>query len=114
MIEARSVKRNKKEKYDEIVENVMKNSEIICCTLNSAGSEKLERYEQFIEAIVVDEAAQCTEPTNIIPLKFKANKLVLIGDPQQLPATTFSKDSFATLYNRSLFEVKQFSNSGKF
>ena len=108
MIEARKTKRDKKEKYDEIVENVMRNSEIICCTLNSAGSEKLERYEQFIEAIVVDEAAQCTEPTNVIPLKFKANKLVLIGDPQQLPATTFSKDSFATLYNRSLFEVKQF------
>jgi senataxin len=28
----------------------------------------------------------------------------LIGDPKQLPATTFSPDSNKTLYNRSLFE----------
>ena len=28
----------------------------------------------------------------------------MIGDPKQLPATTFSTDSNKTLYNRSLFE----------
>lgn len=30
--------------------------------------------------------------------------MVLIGDPNQLPATTFSQISSETLYNRSLFE----------
>ena len=30
--------------------------------------------------------------------------MILIGDPKQLPATTFSPDANHTLYNRSLFE----------
>ena len=104
IIKRRREKRDNKDKYDEISEEVLKNTEIICCTLNSAGSEKLDRYQHYIEAIIVDEASQCTEPSNIIPLRFKANKLILIGDPQQLPATTFSVDAYQTLYNRSLFE----------
>lgn len=31
-------------------------------------------------------------------------KVLLIGDPYQLPSTTMSKDSSITLFNRSLFE----------
>lgn len=30
--------------------------------------------------------------------------MILIGDPKQLPSTTFSSDSNFTKYNRSLFE----------
>lgn len=104
IIEKRREKRDNKDKHDEISENVLKNAEIICCTLNSTGADKLDRYQHLIEAIIVDEASQCTEPSNIIPLRFKANKLILIGDPQQLPATTFSGDAYQTQYNRSLFE----------
>jgi senataxin len=95
----------RKEILEAAMEKVMNRAEIICCTLNSSGSEKLERYQHNIEAIIVDEAAQSTEPSNIIPLRFRANKLILIGDPKQLPATTFSDENTATKYNRSLFEV---------
>jgi senataxin len=31
-------------------------------------------------------------------------KVILVGDPKQLPATTFSHLSERNLYNRSLFE----------
>lgn len=37
-------------------------------------------------------------------MQLSINKVILIGDPKQLPATTFSPDSNKTLYNRSLFE----------
>lgn len=37
-------------------------------------------------------------------MKYGPKKVILIGDPKQLPATTFSKDSEITKYNRSLFE----------
>lgn len=47
---------------------------------------------------------KCTEPTNIIPLRLGVKKMILVGDPKQLPATTFSQISNQTLYNRSLFE----------
>jgi len=33
-----------------------------------------------------------------------AEKVIMIGDPKQLPSTTFNPDSATFLYNRSLFE----------
>ena len=90
---------------EEAVERTMREAEIICCTLNSSGSEKLDRYDHRIEAVIVDEACQSTEPSCIIPLRFRANKLILIGDPQQLSATTFNQGNKSTRYDRSLFEV---------
>jgi senataxin len=105
IIDKKSQTREEKEFFEKAIEKILSEAEIICCTLNSSGSEKLDRYYHNIEAIIVDEAAQCTEPSNIIPLRFKANKLILIGDPKQLPATTFNEQNSVTKYNRSLFEV---------
>lgn len=60
----------------------MEEAEIICTTLASAGSEKLERFRGFVDELIIDEAAQCTEPTNIIPLRLGMQKIILIGDPR--------------------------------
>lgn len=105
IIDKKTQTKEEKELYESALEKVMNEAEIICCTLNSSGSEKMDRYYHNIECIIIDEAAQCTEPSNIIPLRFKANKLILIGDPKQLPATTFNDQNKVTKYNRSLFEV---------
>lgn len=40
---------------------------------------------------IVDEASQCTEPESLTPLILGVNKLVMVGDPEQLPATVCSK-----------------------
>lgn len=37
---------------------MMQNAEIICCTLSTSGSEKLDRYKHSIGALIIDEAAQ--------------------------------------------------------
>jgi len=37
------------------------------------------------------QACQCTEMDNLIPLQYGATKLVLVGDPEQLPPTVLSK-----------------------
>jgi senataxin len=105
IIDKKTQTKEEKELYESALEKVMNEAEIICCTLNSSGSEKMDRYYHNIECIIIDEAAQCTEPSNIIPLRFKANKLILIGDPKQLPATTFNDQNKVTKYDRSLFEV---------
>ncbi len=57
-----------------------------------------------IACLIVDEAAQATEPSLLIALQTGVEKVMLIGDPSQLPATTLSSDSNKTLFNRSLFE----------
>ncbi|CAK73310.1 unnamed protein product (macronuclear) [Paramecium tetraurelia] len=97
-------KRFHKEFYNQFCEKLLNDAEIIFSTLSSSGSDKLSKYLDQIELLIVDEAAQCTEPSNIIPLRLGIKKMILIGDPKQLPATTFSPVSHQTLYNRSLFE----------
>ena len=86
------------------MEQILDEADIICSTLNSAGQEKMRILKNNIEVLIVDEAAQSTEPNNLIPLLYFPSKIVLVGDPKQLPATTFSMDTNVTKYNRSLFE----------
>jgi senataxin len=52
----------------------------------------------------VDEAAQAVELSTLIPLRLGVKQLVLVGDPQQLPATVLSKRESVGNYERSLFE----------
>ncbi|OSX69496.1 hypothetical protein BU14_1461s0002 [Porphyra umbilicalis] len=42
------------------------------------------------DLVIIDEAAQATEPASIIPLCLGASRVILVGDPQQLPATVLS------------------------
>ena len=37
---------------------ILQEADIICCTLSSAGSEKLDIFRNNIECLIVDEAAQ--------------------------------------------------------
>jgi senataxin len=54
--------------------------------------------------VIIDEAAQAVELSSIIPLKFQSKRYVLVGDPNQLPATVFSKLAANSLYEQSLFQ----------
>ena len=42
------------------------------------------------DAVIIDEAAQAVEPSTLIPFKFNPHRVVMVGDPCQLPATVFS------------------------
>lgn len=53
---------------------------------------------------IIDEAAQCVEPSVLIPLKKGCKKCIMVGDPKQLPATIFSDNARKQGYDRSLFE----------
>lgn len=45
------------------------------------------------DTVVIDEAGQSIEIANLIPLLYGCQRLILIGDPNQLPATIFSQKS---------------------
>ncbi|GAA5814691.1 hypothetical protein MFLAVUS_008190 [Mucor flavus] len=64
---------------------------VIFSTLNGSGSAKM-RHEKF-DVVIIDEAAQATEPDCWIAIK-KANKVILAGDHWQLPPTvkTFTEE----------------------
>eukprot|EP00644_Phytophthora_capsici_P004094 jgi/Phyca11/557343/estExt2_Genewise1Plus.C_PHYCAscaffold_1070047 len=76
---------------------------IVFTTLSSAGVAALDASHRY-DVLVVDEAAQAVELSSIIPMKFGSKQCVLVGDPQQLSATVFSRNSGQSLYERSLFE----------
>lgn len=63
--------------------------------------------DTFIQVIIIDEAAQAVEPSCILPLRYHCGLLVLVGDPQQLPATIMSRLAARLGYSSSLMERLQ-------
>jgi len=49
-------------------------------------------------------AAQAVELSTFIPLQYGATKCVLVGDPNQLPATVLSQSASSFGYQQSMFE----------
>ncbi|KAI4290958.1 hypothetical protein PAPHI01_0232 [Pancytospora philotis] len=72
---------------------------IVCSTLSSCVATYTNGLN--FTHLIVDEACQATELAALIPLKYNLRKIILIGDPKQLPPTVMSKNA-ALEY--SLFE----------
>ncbi|KAF8073606.1 SEN1 N terminal-domain-containing protein [Lyophyllum atratum] len=81
--------------------DVLQEADVICATLSGAAMELLGRFE--FEMVIIDEAAQCVELSSLIPLKYRSNRCVMVGDPQQLPPTVISQEACRFNYNESLF-----------
>ena len=85
-----------------IESSIIDSTHIIFTTLNSCGHPSMETTE-FV-CTIIDEAAQCVEPSVLIALRRGCEKCIMVGDPKQLPATIFSDTCKAAGYDRSLFE----------
>ncbi|KAL5703926.1 hypothetical protein ACHQM5_022418 [Ranunculus cassubicifolius] len=79
-------------------------AEILFTTVSSSGRKLFTRLTHGFDMVVIDEAAQASEVGVLPPLALSAARCVLVGDPQQLPATVISKAAGTLLYSRSLFE----------
>jgi very-short-patch-repair endonuclease len=55
------------------------------CLLNAHGPQYVPVDEELFDVLIIDEATQCTL-TNLLPLIYRAKRLAVIGDPDQLPA----------------------------
>jgi len=89
--------------FHQLENHVLNSSHIVLTTLGSAGSRIVEEARKFA-VVVIDEAAQCSEMSTLSALQFGSSHAVLIGDPQQLPATIFSVSGRSTKFDRSLFQ----------
>lgn len=84
-------------------------AEVVCATFSGSGSKIIIEHIKngtipCYDTVILDEAAQSTEPSSLIPLRYGCRKLVLVGDPRQLPATCLSKAANDIGLGRSLFE----------
>ncbi|MCB0695551.1 MAG: AAA family ATPase [Saprospiraceae bacterium] len=70
-----------------LIDQLLSAAQVITCTLVGAANQVLE--QRRFKTLVVDEAAQALEPATWIPIQ-KASKLILAGDPFQLPPTVKS------------------------
>ena len=88
-------------------QEVLESSQLICTTLGASGHFLLRNAHLDFDTVIIDEAAQCTEPEVLIPLQYECRKLILVGDPMQLRATVVSLKAKTALLDQSLFERLQ-------
>ena len=87
----------------QIETHILDSNHVVLTTLGTAGSKALESSAKF-EVVIIDEAAQSVEPATLPALQLGSSHAILVGDPQQLPATIFSVSGKTTKYDRSLFQ----------
>ena len=93
-----------------IVQDLLASANLIFCTLASAGNMPMRRMGH-VSTLIVDEASACTEAELLIPMHTRPEKLMLIGDPKQLPATVMSPVAMKFGLSKSLQERLMFNNN---
>lgn len=99
-------------KYQRMSENIIiKGANVIACTLSSCYTNQMESIfggqKEKISVCIVDEATQSCEAETLIPLMLGVNTLVLVGDPNQLPATILSQRAKKLGLDQSVFSRMQ-------
>ena len=76
------------------LKQILLSSKVVLCTLNTAGSKLLRNaIKTKFDTVFLDEAGQCPEADFYITCTMPCIKrIVLIGDPKQLPATVLDPD----------------------
>ncbi|UJR28955.1 hypothetical protein I4U23_010172 [Adineta vaga] len=70
----------------------------------ASSSSSSSTAPSLFNCLIIDEAGQCIEIDNYIPLRLGMNRIILVGDPEQLPATILSRRALEAGLNQSLFE----------
>eukprot|EP00397_Hematodinium_sp_SG-2012_P011294 GEMP01011430.1.p1 GENE.GEMP01011430.1~~GEMP01011430.1.p1 ORF type:complete len:895 (+),score=199.26 GEMP01011430.1:243-2927(+) len=94
-------------KMERAKQQILDEAQIILATNSVAGSRDLLHYSDDFDTVVIDEASQGVELSTLIPLIAGCRRLILVGDPKQLPATVFSQAAKECGYDRSLFQRLQ-------
>lgn len=73
-----------------LIDQLLDGAQVIVCTLVGAANPLLSK--RHFRTVIIDEAAQALEPATWIPI-IKAGRVVLTGDPFQLPPTIKSHEA---------------------
>uniref|UniRef100_A0A383W880 Uncharacterized protein n=1 Tax=Tetradesmus obliquus TaxID=3088 RepID=A0A383W880_TETOB len=93
-----------REVQSDLEMSFVEKAEMVFTTLSSSARDVFSRLVTPFELVLVDEAAQAAEIAALQPLVYGAKAVVMVGDPQQLPATLFSQAAKQLALERSLFE----------
>ncbi|GAA5996337.1 hypothetical protein JCM5350_005702 [Sporobolomyces pararoseus] len=87
----RELRKDMRKRLNRVEKEVLRDKMLVFSTTHGAGSKVLDRLDQF-DVVIIDEAAQATEPACWIPI-MRGKKLILAGDHLQLPPTLKSISS---------------------
>jgi len=99
--EAKSLAREAIDIENSLVEAIINGADAITCTLVGSMNKFIAAKE--FHTVIIDEAAQALEPSTWIPIT-KARKVILSGDPFQLPPTVKSYQAQSAGLNITLIE----------
>lgn len=85
--EVKALRKEYRQREGGVVKAVLGESQVVLATCHSAGSRQLRDHK--FDVVIIDEATQALEAVCWIPI-FKARKVILAGDPMQLPPTILS------------------------
>ena len=93
----------------EVETAILSDAEMVFSTLSGTQRKVLKDAcnKAPFHTVLIDEAGQASEVAALQPLTAGAKSVVLVGDPQQLPATILSEAARAVAMERSLFERLQ-------
>ncbi|GAA5982816.1 hypothetical protein JCM11641_004634 [Rhodosporidiobolus odoratus] len=98
--EVRELRREMRKRQGGVQSEVLGRAKVVLATTHGAGGRSLDKSE--FDVVIIDEAAQATEPACWIPI-MKGKKLILAGDHLQLPPTLKSSGrvSFTSFSKKS-------------
>jgi ATP-dependent RNA/DNA helicase IGHMBP2 len=99
--EARRLLDDARQMESRLVAYLLDSATVVCATLTGLNAELLG--DRLYDLVVIDEAAQATEPPCWIPL-LRSRRLVLAGDHCQLPPTVVSTEARRAGFHVSLME----------
>ncbi len=99
--EAKALKADADQLEFYIINDLLQNTQAICCTL-VGSSHPVLRGKKF-KTVFIDEAAQALEPACWIPL-LRSERAIFAGDHQQLPPTIKSIEAARNGLAKTLFE----------
>lgn len=99
--EARALSTEARVLEDFLVSDILRLSQVVITTLVGVENKYLE--DKIFDVAIIDEAAQALEPATWIPIS-KAKKVILAGDPFQLPPTVKSFEASQKGLSKTLLE----------
>ncbi|KAF8635577.1 hypothetical protein AX15_000227 [Amanita polypyramis BW_CC] len=83
----KALRKEYRQREGGVIRSVLSEAQVVLATCHSSGGRQLQHLE--FDVVIIDEATQALEAVCWVPI-FKAKKLILAGDPMQLPPTILS------------------------
>lgn len=99
--EARNIIADVRRMEQQVTDLILDQADVVACTLVASRNEEL-RGRRF-DTVVIDEAGQALDPAVCIPL-LRADRVILAGDPHQLPPTVIDRHASDSILRTTLLE----------